>query len=471
MVGFVSAASINLDVWINVIIRRCIITPFINIEESNAMKNEYNTHSLSGTASVTTKENRKRRIMTWGLGLLAFGAVLALVLYVSLKDNGHIEVSQTMTNGNTFTGKLLHGKPYGDGKLTLKDGTVYTGTWGENGQLLFGTMNTPEFTYSGEFHNYLPEGYGICSYKDGRVYRGYYKEGQPDGLGMIAYEDSKIEFGEWNKGILMLPKGMDFVQGHKVYGIDVSKYQKFIDWRTLSLPADRMGAVFANLSRKKVKGPGSTPYMQPVLFAVMKSTEGSTVQDPTFPFNFTEAKESGLIRGAYHFLSPSSDVEDQVQNYIANTPLEPGDLPPILDIEVSNKVMKKDSKRICAMALQWLKEIEQYYGVKPIIYTYNNYYESYMKDGRFNDYMYWLARYSDTKPDARNWEIWQFTENGRCAGIETPVDVDFFKGNYNFLIKYVDGNGIKGEKKSMEDFLFKHHYNHWQLPYDSIKNI
>ena len=95
------------------------------------------------------------------------------------------------------------------------------------------------------------------------------------------------------------------------------------------------------------------------------------------------------------------------------------------------------------MALQWLKEIESYYGVKPIIYTYNNYYESYMRGRGFDDYDYWIARYSDEEPSARKWEIWQFTENGRCGGITTPVDVDIFKGDYSNLCSFVRKGGIK----------------------------
>lgn len=368
--------------------------------------------------------------------------VLGWASYDMLLETGHIEVTRETTKGSIFKGLWLHGHPYGDGVLTTKMGHVYEGSWNNKGELTIGTLTTPGYTYMGEFKGYLPDGYGECSFKDGSIYRGFWKEGRENGLGRLNQSDGILKFGYWNNGTLIESKNANYVVGEKVYGIDVSKYQKIIDWRQLRLPANRNGEVYANLKRSGVIKTVSSPYIQPVLFAVMKSTEGSTIQDPTFEINYDEARLNGYIRGAYHFLSPYSAVSDQVQNYIHNTPLEPGDLPPILDIEIPNNVMKRQHKKICDMALKWLKDIEEYYGVKPIIYTYNSYYDRYMRGRGFDEYDYWIARYSEEEPSARKWEIWQFTENGRCGGVSTPVDVDIFKGNYYALRQFVRKGGI-----------------------------
>ena len=168
--------------------------------------------------------------------------------------------------------------------------------------------------------------------------------------------------------------------------------------------------------------------------------------DLTFERNFREAKRCGIIRGAYHFLSVSSPVEAQVRYFIANTPLATGDLPPVLDLEIPKSIMQKEHKKVVRMAKQWLRLVEKHYGVKPIIYTYNNYYIDYLKGHGLDDYDFWIARYG-AEPSARHWEIWQFTEKGVCKGIDHAVDIDIFRGNFSDLKKYVAKKGIKAVRK------------------------
>ncbi|MDE6134239.1 MAG: hypothetical protein K2F79_01525, partial [Muribaculaceae bacterium] len=123
-------------------------------------------------------------------------------------------------------------------------------------------------------------------------------------------------------------------------------------------------------------------------------------------------------------------------------PLEPGDFPPILDLEISKKTMARDHAKIVRLAKEWLRIIEKHYGVKPIIYTYENYYKDYLHGHGFDSYDFWIARYGK-KPSARHWEIWQFTDKGVCSGINHAVDIDLFRGDYSDLLKYVEKRGIR----------------------------
>lgn len=296
------------------------------------------------------------------------------------------------------------------------------------------TLHTVGYDYEGGVRNGKQHGYGVCRYKNGNAYYGYWDMGYKNGIGRLVYADGTIDFGVWRKGKLPKQKGRRFVCGRRCYGIDVSKYQKNIDWTHLSLNADANGRVPAGKQKAR--------YSQPVLFALMKSTQGTSIKDPTFARNFREAKRCGIIRGAYHFLSVSSPVEEQVRYFIANTPLEPGDLPPVLDLEIPKDIMQKQHKKVVDMAKKWLKAVEKHYGVKPIIYTYNNYYRDYLKGHGFGDYDFWIARYG-SEPSAGHWEIWQFTEKGVCKGINHAVDLNLFRGYFSALKKYVEKKGIK----------------------------
>lgn len=306
-------------------------------------------------------------------------------------------------------------------------------TAGSAGSTTQGRLETGRYVYTGGVCDGKQNGYGVCRYHNGNTYYGYWKMGYKDGLGRMVFADGTMDFGRWRQGTLPKNKNKKFKVGKKVYGIDAAKYQKQIDWTKLSLRARRDGVVTNGKS-------GS--FLQPVLFALVKSTEGVTIVDPMFKRNFREAKRVGIVRGAYHFLSVSSPVEQQVKYFIANTPLEKGDLPPVLDLEISKTTMQKQHKKVISMAKKWLKLVEKHYGVKPIIYTYNNYYNDYIKGLGLDDYDYWIARYG-AEPSARHWEIWQFTDKGTATGINHAVDIDLFRGDYADLLKYVKEKGIK----------------------------
>lgn len=298
-------------------------------------------------------------------------------------------------------------------------------------------LHASNYDYTGSVKNGKQNGYGVCRYKNGNVYYGFWSDGYKEGLGRIEFADGTMDFGVWKKGILAKPKGRKFHVGDKCYGIDVSKYQKTINWEKLALHANSTGKVIA--SGKNAK------YLQPVLFVLIKSTQGTTIRDPQFDRNWAEAKRCGIIRGAYHFLSVSSPVEEQVKHFIDNTTLEPGDLPPVLDLEIDKKTMQKQHATVVKMAKKWLELVEKHYGVRPIIYTYNNYYKDYLHGHGLDDYDYWIARYGK-EPSARHWEIWQFTETGRCDGINHAVDIDLFRGNHKDLVKFIKQKGIQQNK-------------------------
>lgn len=297
-----------------------------------------------------------------------------------------------------------------------------------------GELRTRRYVYTGGVAGGKQHGFGVCRYTNGDVYAGHWDMGYKDGLGRFDHADGRVDFGYWKRGVFKPVPGSRFKVGRKCYGIDVAKYQKKVDWTKLSFKADADGNV--------VVSGKSGRYMQPVLFALVKSTEGITIKDPCFRRNFEGAKRAGIIRGAYHFLSVNSSVEEQVRFFIENTPLEKGDLPPVLDLEISKRTMQRHHRKVCRMALEWLKAIERHYGVKPIVYTYENYYKEYLRGNGFDGYDFWIARYG-AEPSARHWEIWQLTDKGVCAGIKHKVDIDLFRGSYADLKKYVKEKGIR----------------------------
>ena len=199
--------------------------------------------------------------------------------------------------------------------------------------------------------------------------------------------------------------GVCMPHGYKVHGIDISHFQGEVDWKMLK--QTRQGQF-------------------PVQFIFMKATEGGDLADDKFVANFDSAKAHGFIRGAYHFYNPKTDANKQADFFINSVKLEPGDLPPVLDIEKKSRDVKKlqDDLKI------WLRKVESHYGVKPIIYASYKFKTKYLNDSVFDSYPYWIAHYYvDSVRYQGEWKFWQHTDVGTLPGIDEKVDLNVFNGS------------------------------------------
>ena len=200
--------------------------------------------------------------------------------------------------------------------------------------------------------------------------------------------------------------GIAIPESYSIHGIDVSKYQSMIAWeevKAMKVENIQLG------------------------FAFIKATEGIGNTDPHFKRNWKKTKDNGIIRGAYHFFIGSKDGRMQAENFIDKVELEPGDLPPVLDVEQLNgatsHALKKEIKK-------WLEIVENHYQVKPIIYTNIDFYKRNL-GSEFDSYPLWVAHYFQlVQPRInRNWIFWQHSDQGRVNGIISKVDFNVFSGD------------------------------------------
>lgn len=193
-----------------------------------------------------------------------------------------------------------------------------------------------------------------------------------------------------------------------VHGVDVSHYQAEINWYEVAAEG--------------------------IDFGFVKATEGETISDALFCQNWREMENAGITRGAYHFFRPGISAIAQAQHFIEKVDLKYGDLPPVLDIEVLDDV----NKDVMVARLKiWLEMVEVAFGVQPIIYTNMKYYNQYLAEN-FADYTLWIARYNAKKRPIlsgnKNWDFWQYGNQGNVAGIKGPVDLNVFHGSHTDLL-------------------------------------
>lgn len=187
-----------------------------------------------------------------------------------------------------------------------------------------------------------------------------------------------------------------------LHGVDISHHQKIIDWEHL------------------VEN-------EPIDFAFVKATEGGDFVDSLFCRNWAALHKHGIRRGAYHFFRAYGCGLDQANHFLSLVDMKPGDIVPVLDIEVTDGI---DASIWVEEAQIWLQTVEQQLGVKPIIYSNLHFFDRYLA-GHFDGYPIWIARYSDERPrlsHGHSWDIWQYTNEGCMEGISKKVDLNVFPG-------------------------------------------
>lgn len=215
-------------------------------------------------------------------------------------------------------------------------------------------------------------------------------------------------------GIILLNNPSD--EDYPIRGVDVSTYQGEIEWDVLSA--------------------------QGISFAFIKATEGSSLVDPHFSFNYAEAQKYDIAVGAYHFFSYDSPAETQAQNFIdAVEPFE-GMLPPVIDLEFYADHEKDPPSReyVDVQLGIILKKLEEYYKLKPIIYATEKSYKLYLS-GAYEEYDIWIrdVYFNPKLSDGRKWTFWQYTNRERLDGYngrERYIDVNVFNGSADEFAAY-----------------------------------
>ena len=190
---------------------------------------------------------------------------------------------------------------------------------------------------------------------------------------------------------------------YPVRGVDVSEYQGEIDWSVLS--------------------------RQDISFAYIKATEGSGYTDERFNYNWENAQKTDLRIGAYHFFSLESKGKAQAELFCETVRAVPDMLPPAVDAEPYGDHTDISEKDISELA-DWLAATQEYFGVKPIIYTTSKWYGDLIKN--FPDHDIWI-RSVYSKPDSDiEWTFWQYTNRMRLdgySGEERYIDMNVFRGS------------------------------------------
>ncbi len=206
--------------------------------------------------------------------------------------------------------------------------------------------------------------------------------------------------------------------GQVVQGIDVSVYQGSVNWAS-------------------VKKAG-------IDFAFARVSDGTGTKDTEFATNWPAMKAAGVIRGAYQFWEPAQDPTAQANLFVQMLQsaggLQKGDLPPVMDLEVTGS---QSDATIQANMKTWIAAMEKALGVTPIIYTSTSF-GAHAGTGFSKDPL-WVANWGVSCPSLpagwSTWTFWQKSDSGSVSGISGAVDLDEFNGSLAQLQTFAGGVG------------------------------
>lgn len=204
------------------------------------------------------------------------------------------------------------------------------------------------------------------------------------------------------------------VYGNVIPGIDVSKWNGDIDWKT-------------------VKSTGSAA------FAMIRSSYGYEDTDPKLADNVKGCEENDIPYGFYHYMYARTVKEAHMEaayflNVISGYSPE---YPVVLDIEESfYDGMSKEL--VTDIVVAFMEDLENA-GYYAMIYSYAKFFDDNLIYDRIADYDIWVACWGDESKLFENFSyhygMWQYSETGKLDGIEEYVDLNYCYKDYKGTIK------------------------------------
>lgn len=185
-----------------------------------------------------------------------------------------------------------------------------------------------------------------------------------------------------------------------VKGIDVSKYQKEIDW-------------------SKVRNDG-------VEFALIRAGYGreTSQKDPYFEQNYAGAKAAGLRVGAYwySYAESAEDAKTEAAAFLTSVSGKAFDLPVYYDVEEKAQA-QKGKEFVTSVILAFAEEVEKA-GYTAGVYANTNWLKNYIALDKLGGRSIWKADWSQEPDESIACDIHQYTSNGSVNGISGRVDMD-----------------------------------------------
>lgn len=208
-------------------------------------------------------------------------------------------------------------------------------------------------------------------------------------------------------------------------GIDVSRWQGDIDWKSVRTD-----------------------------FCIIQAGFGKDIsqKDICFEKNYAGCKANGIPCGAYWFSYATSEDEARQEAQVCLEVIKGKqfEYPIYYDVE-EQRTLKLGREKVSAIIKAFLNELEKA-GYFAGIYMSASYFRDYVTDEVKSRYAVWVANYGVSKPDYSGfYGMWQKSNTGKVAGISGNVDLDECYEDYPEIIKAAGLNGYSAPKPDTKE--------------------
>ncbi len=202
--------------------------------------------------------------------------------------------------------------------------------------------------------------------------------------------------------------GINIPSTYNLLGLDVSHHQGDIYWDEV----DKMSIDGDSIS-----------------FVFLKASEGEDLVDDKFATNAESLNLRGIPFGSYHYYHPSKSAKKQAEFFCSTIKESSFTLRPVIDIELQGELT---NEQLADSLLAFMRYVENELEVRPLIYTYESFYEDYLSETKVNTEDFWIASYNESCQlfQKENFLCWQFSETGTVNGISTKVDLNIAKDEF-----------------------------------------
>lgn len=207
-------------------------------------------------------------------------------------------------------------------------------------------------------------------------------------------------------------------------GIDVSKWQKSIDWA-------------------KVKASG-------VQFAILHAGYGRELSqiDPYFEVNYAGCKAAGIPVGAfwYSYATDVAGAHKEAQTFLQVIKGKQFEFPVWFDQEYEPKIKALTKQQRTDIVKAFCNDMEAN-GYYTGLYCSLDWLKNWVDASQLKSYDVWLAAYVKSVDDAPlPYGIWQYSNKGTVPGISQLVDLDIAYKDYPSIIRKAGLNKLPKTK-------------------------
>lgn len=195
----------------------------------------------------------------------------------------------------------------------------------------------------------------------------------------------------------------DIIQGAYRKGMDISKWQKDIDWNKVKTSSD----------------------IDFVIIRCGYGTDKKSYDDTKWERNVEACERLGIPYGVYlySYATSLSEAKSEAKHTLRLLEGHKPEYPIFYDLE-DKKVKAKGRTNIIKYANTYCEMIEDA-GYEAGIYASLTWWNNYLNDSSLDKYDKWVAQWNSKCTYSKDFMLWQCTSSGTVPGISGRVDINF----------------------------------------------